>query len=147
MKLYGDIDPQDIPANEKRAIEFLDWVIEERRVEGHRIEEQPGRFVIHWDDCPQELSHGRPVRLIVHTEKMLDVRYGQGSEHSNRHNEVLVQAESDSGVARWMSVVASSHREHLFPVGDCAISFLLLVLSCQEMFLSTFGPQLENLFR
>lgn len=134
--LYGEIDPQDIPANEKRAIEFLMGAVKIAKSAGHRIDVKKGRVVIHWDECPQKLSRGVRIRFVIHIQMMLESRY----EHElKEERHLFVRAESEDGIGEWLCVQLVRPD---FPIGDNAASFLLLVLFDRMKFQSDFIKQL-----
>jgi len=138
MKLYGEIDPQDIPANEKRAIEFLMGAIKIAKSAGHRVDVEKGRVVIHWDECPPRLSKGVQIRFVIQIQMMLESRY----EHeecvlNGRH--LFVRAESEEGIGEWLCVELVRPD---YPIGDNAASFLLLVLFDRMRFQLDFHKQL-----
>ena len=139
MKLYGEIDPQDIPANEKRAIEFLMGAIKIAKSAGHRVDVEKGRVVIHWDECPPKLSKGIRIRFVIQIQMMLESRY----EHEecgldDRHLAVL--AEPDEGICGGWLCVELVRPD--YPIGDNAASFLLLVLFDRMRFQLDFHKQL-----
>ena len=143
MKLYGEIDSQDIPANEKRAIEFLMGAIKIAKSAGHRVDVEKGRVVIHWDECPPKLSKGVPIRLVIHTQMMLYSRmvdmlcYEDDVNDWERH--LFVRAESEYGDGEWLCVELVRPD---YPIGDNAASFLLLVLFDRMRFQLDFHKQL-----
>lgn len=135
--LYGEIDPQDIPANEKRAIEFLMGAVKNAKSAGHRVDVEKGRVVIHWDECPPKLSKGVQIRFVIHIQMMLEARY----EHEVNDRHLFVRAESEEGIGEWLCVEIV-RRE--YPIGDNAASFLLLVLFDRMKFQIDFHKQLTK---